>query len=203
MKLFSVAIFILIACTAIAGAQTALPFSTQAHAFKLTNGCIGLTLRLETRGAAPPPEQPSTWRETVIGLAAAARAALTFDMLEIDLRRGDESQRPRDESGLAHFLDTRRAECSEFYVLKVARRLLTDQDFNLRDSYQILSRSGISETSIEKFLSKELKLPRNWRLPGADFRSERIRENNEVFNLDKSDASLAIAAAKEALAKTR
>ncbi|WP_376988010.1 hypothetical protein [Bosea sp. R86505] len=125
-------------------AQTALPFATTAEASRLWGGCIGLKLTLQTRSRNG---NPSDWKPLILTVADRVAAKTKIDSIEIDLRRGDESSRPRDESSLAHLLSDVTPKCSQPMAtfLRVASRLLSERELKIRDLYASMAASGIPE----------------------------------------------------------
>lgn len=180
-----------------ATAQNGLPFSTSAHAYRLWGGCIGLKLTLLTRSQNG---NPSDWKSLVLTVANRVAAKIKIDSIEIDLRRGDESSRPRDESGLAYLLSDVTPTCSQpmSRFLRVASRLLTERELKIRDVYLTLAASGIPEDRVEKVVAREFKLPRSFLLPSSGMSNDYDFTPSQQF-INVGDLHLAIDASIEAI----
>lgn len=204
LALYGLALLIVsqLALTVPAAAQGVLPFSVgSAHAYRLANGCVGLKVGLETRrdiGA------PADWKATVLYVAQKLQDSLKFDSLDLELRRGDEAERPRDESGLARvMLDiTARCQIGDGRLMYVAQRALTAQDLRMRDLYHSMTNNGVPEERVQAFVAKEFKLKRDFILPRTGWsRDQSFTLQGVTADQAMPDIGIAIERSREAIAK--
>lgn len=149
-------------------AQQVLPVSLSRppDVTRFLNNCVGVIVRVEA-GLSSLRERRD-WAATATYLYRTIASLSQFDHIEIDLRRGDEPSRSRDENGLAHLMATVTPRCGGSYdplIFFVATRLLTAADFHLRTLYYAMSDAGFNDDEIRRVAQRKFKLKNGWMLP--------------------------------------
>lgn len=180
-------------------AQEILSFNvSHVHVARLNDGCL-LT---KIRATSPPQGSSKDWAATATYIYREIGKLNKFGHIEIDLRRGDEAERPRDESKLAHLgASAAASNCKEenrveyFYV---AERLLTQKDFAIRRVH--LELSVLDVATADERTRKRFNLPRNWRLPNVGQINSPLVEPLPNRRARQGDAEILIVRIEEILA---
>lgn len=185
-----------------AAAQQLLPFSVNnVHVARLTNGCL-LT---KIKATAPVHGVSKDWAATATYIYRQIAKLNKFGHIEIDLRRDDESERPRDESRLAHLgASATTATCREqdrVHYFYVAERLLTKKDFAIRRIH--LELSILDADTADDKTRKLFNLPRNWQLPNVGLIKSPLVEPLADSRPRQVDTEILTARVEEKLADSR